>query len=160
VSGDERHEVRISRRGYRRLMSELARRGRGALLLARAEARGRDARRVADILYFDDLDPEALNGAISIRGEAFGTLFEHCEERGLRVIADIHTHPGCGVAQSPIDAANPMVDRRGHVGIIAPHFAQRDTHPRHVGFHVYEGDRTWASAFGKDAAELLHRTWW
>jgi hypothetical protein len=72
----------------------------------------------------------------------------------------VHTHPGGGVGQSHIDAANPMVARRGHVGIILPHLAQRDAEPRHAGVHVYQGDRTWTSAYGERAAALLRRTWW
>jgi proteasome lid subunit RPN8/RPN11 len=142
-------------------MRELARRGlgereSGAFLLARTDG---VSRKVASIVYFDDLDPQALNGAVSIRGEAFGRLWEICEQRSLRVIADVHTHPGDRVHQSHIDAANPMVARRGHVGIIVPHFAQRDTHPGRIGFHVYQGDRSWTSAFGDEAAALLRRTW-
>jgi len=162
VSGAKDHGVRISRRRWKRLMSELAQRGRGkresgAFLLARVD---RAPRRVAGSVYFDDLDVDALNGAVSIRGESFGRLWEICESRGMRVIADVHTHPGPGVGQSRIDAANPMIARPGHVGIIVPHFAQRSTYPRDVGFHVYQGDRTWVSAFGDRAAAMLRRTWW
>jgi hypothetical protein len=162
VSADSTHDVQISRLRWWRLLQELARRGRGtresgAFLLARTD---RSPRRVADWIFFDDLDADALNGAISIRGEAFGRLWAICAQRGMRVIADVHTHPGTAVAQSHIDAANPMVARRGHVGIIVPSFAQRSWDPRDVGFHVYRGDRTWTSAFGDEAATLLRRTWW
>jgi proteasome lid subunit RPN8/RPN11 len=143
-------------------MAELARRGRGeresgAFLMART---GRSRRRVAMVIFFDDLDADALNGAVSIRGEAFGHLWEICEQRSMRVIADVHTHPGSGVAQSSIDAANPMIARRGHVGMIVPHFAQGSRHPRHIGFHTYNGDRTWTSVFGDQAGVALRRTWW
>jgi proteasome lid subunit RPN8/RPN11 len=154
--------VIISRRRWRNVMLELAARGRGeresgVFLLADA---ARASRRVASVVFFDDLDADALNGAVSIRGEAFARLWEICEREGTRVIADIHTHPGTGVAQSSIDAANPMVARRGHVGIIVPQFAKRSTNPRDVGFHIYLGDRKWDSAFGARAAERLRRTWW
>lgn len=154
--------VRISRWRWRRLIRELARRGRGtresgAFLLART---AKAPRRVVDVVYFDDLDPGALNGAISIRGEAFGPLWDHCRENGFRVIADVHTHPGPGVAQSSIDRTNPMVARRGHVGIILPRLAQQRPTPTEAGVHVYEGSHRWRSAFDKDAARLLRRTWW
>jgi proteasome lid subunit RPN8/RPN11 len=162
VSAAAEQPIRISRRRWRRLIEELARRGRGeresgAFLLARVD---RAPRRVAEAVYFDDIDAKALNGAVSIRGEAFNRLWAICEERGMRVIADIHTHPGAGVAQSGIDAANPMIARRGHIGIIVPHFARGSTHPRALGVHVYRGDRTWDSAFGDGAAARLRRTWW
>jgi hypothetical protein len=162
VSEADEYGVRISRRRWRALVSELARRGRGdresgAFLLARKD---KTQRKVVAVAYFDDLDPDSLNGAISIRGEAFAKLWDICGERGMRVIADVHTHPGAGVGQSHIDEANPMIARRGHVGIIVPHFAEHDPRPRDVGFHIYQGDRTWTSAFGDQAAALLRRTWW
>jgi hypothetical protein len=162
VSADSQYRIQISRRKWRRLMAELARRGQGtresgAFLLARAD---RAPRSVAATVFFDDLDTEALNGTISIRGEAFARLWALCAERGMRVIADVHTHPGTAVGQSHIDSANPMVAQCGHVGIIVPSFAEKSWHPRDVGFHVYRGDRTWSSAFGADAAALLRRTWW
>lgn len=162
MSGAEGHRLHVSRLRWFFLMRELARRGRGeresgAFLLARTDGA---PRKVAAIVFFDDLHEEALNGAVSIPGAAFGRLWEICEKRTLRVIADVHTHPGSGVQQSHVDATNPMVARRGHVGIIVPHFAQRDTRPARIGFHVYQGDRTWASSFGEDAAALLRRTWW
>jgi proteasome lid subunit RPN8/RPN11 len=144
------------------MVAEVAHRGRGsresgAFLLARTRRR---PRRVVDRVLFDDLDPDALNGAISIRGTAFARLWEICAERGLRVVADVHTHPGNGVAQSRIDAANPMIAHRGHLGIILPHFATRAPHPREAGVHVYMGDRTWRSHYGDDAAHRIRLTWW
>jgi proteasome lid subunit RPN8/RPN11 len=162
VSEAEAHAVVIGRWHWRGLMHELARRGRGeresgAFLLAN---RTRSPRKVAETVYFDDLDPECLDGAVSICGEAFSRLWRICDERGMRVIADVHTHPGPFVQQSWIDAANPMVAWGGHVAIIVPHFAQQSTHPREIGVHVYQGDRTWESAFGRRAGRLLHRTWW
>jgi hypothetical protein len=75
------------------------------------------------------------------------------------VIADVHTHPAAGVRQSPTDAANPMVARSGHVAIIVPNFANGSPRPHQVGFHVYQGDRTWKSEFGRQAAAQMQRTW-
>jgi proteasome lid subunit RPN8/RPN11 len=160
VSGADPLSIRISRWRWRRLIAELARRGRGeresgAFLLARPAGR-----RVAGFVFFDDLDPDALTGAISIRGEAFGRLWAICAERGMRVIADVHTHPGSGVAQSHVDAANPMIAKCGHLGIIVPQFAQHSRDPRDAGVHVYRGDHRWTSAFGDDAVTLVRRTWW
>lgn len=151
----------ISRWRWRRLVNELAKRGEarresGAFLLTRTDRR---RQHVAAVVYFDEIDPEALNGAISIRGHTFTKLWSICSERGMRVIADVHTHPGSGVGQSSIDAANPMVARRGHVAVILPHFAQRGASPRNAGVHVYEGTRRWRSHFGKDAARALKRSW-
>lgn len=162
MSEADRRPLTISRGTWRRLVAELAARGRGeresgAFLLARL---GRYPRRVAATVYFDDLHPQALNGAVSIPGSAFGRLWDLCAERGMTVVGDVHTHPGKGVAQSDIDAANPMVAARGHVAVILPHFALRSPEPRDAGIHVYLGDHRWTSAFGDDAAALLRLTWW
>jgi proteasome lid subunit RPN8/RPN11 len=161
VSAADRHHVRIPRHRWRRLVRDLAARGQGrresgAFLLARQP----DARRVSDWIPFDELDPDALNGAISIRGEAFTRLWKLCAQREMRVIADVHTHPGSGVAQSPVDSANPMVARQGHVAIILPRFAAGRPRPGETGVHVYRGDRTWESHFERDATHLLRLTWW
>lgn len=162
VSADNDGALSMSRRSWRRLLADLSSRGggvreSGAFLLAHSDRR---PRRVAEWIPFDELDPRALNGAISIRGTAFSRLWAICADRRMRVVADVHTHPGAGVGQSAIDRANPMVARRGHVGIIVPDFAQGRPRIGEIGVHVYRGDRTWASHFGRDAARLLRLTWW
>ena len=143
-------------------MRELQRRGggrreSGAFLLARRDKR---PRRVVDFIPFDELDPDALNGAISIPAAAFGRLWDMCAERGLRVIADVHTHPSAGVAQSAIDRNNPMIAVAGHVAIIVPRFAQGQLRLHDMGVHVYGGNRTWESYYGEHAAALVQRRWW
>jgi proteasome lid subunit RPN8/RPN11 len=154
--------LQISRRNWRRLMGELRRRGRGeresgAFLLVSQEPQ---ARRIVDFIPFDDLDRDALNGAISIHRHAFAQLWKICAEHGLRVAADIHTHPGRSVRQSPIDQANPMVATVGHFGIIVPRFAQDRPSPDSTGVHVYQGNHAWLSFYGVHATELVRRTWW
>ena len=160
MSATEQTQLRMSRRTWRRLVADLARRGAGeresgAFLLARP----RRPQRIVAWVPFDELDPGALTGAIWIRGEAFAALWTLCDRRGLRVAADVHTHPGAGVAQSPVDRANPMVALRGHVAIILPHFATSRPRPADAGLHVYAGDRTWTSDFGTHAARRLRLTW-
>lgn len=162
MSAASEHRLTISRRAWRRLVRELVARGRGeresgAFLLARTD---RSPRRIAAVVFFDDIDPDALNGAIAIRGASFSRLWEICSARDMRVVGDVHTHPSGWVDQSAIDAANPMVATRGHVAVILPRFAQRATRPRDAGVHIYEGDHKWASAFGDEAAALIRRTWW
>lgn len=147
----------MSRRQWRRMMRDLAARGggrreSGAFLLADVRS---TSRRIEAWIPFDEIDPNSLNGAIHIRGEAFGRLWAACRERGLRVVADVHTHPGDGVAQSSVDAANPMIAQRGHVAIIAPRFAQGPIVPRDIGYHVYTGRRSWENHFDADAAARL-----
>lgn len=114
-----------------------------------------DSRRVVDVEYFDDLDPDSLRGHIEIEGYAFSRLWEICEAKNLTVIADVHTHPGASVRQSPIDKANPMIARVGHVALIVPHLATRRVRTRQVGVHQYSGNGEWDSWFGRSAARRL-----
>lgn len=149
--------IRIDTETWNELFDELGRRGEGVgesgafLLGTKAVGPGQ----VTDIVYFDDLDEQALTGAIHLRAYAFSRLWRLCRERGLSVIADIHTHPSSWVKQSSIDRANPMVARVGHIALIAPDFARGSRNPGDIGVHLYEGDRGWRSHFGSEAAELL-----
>lgn len=143
------------------MINDLGRRGEGrvesgAFLLAPRV----DKSRVSRIEYFDDLDPHCLKGHIHIDGRAFSRLWDICEQGGLVVAADVHTHPGRSVRQSTIDIENPMVARRGHIALIVPHLATRNVRPRQVGVHRYEGDDGWTSWFGKDAATRLSVRGW
>lgn len=142
---------------WRRLLLDLAERGHGrresgAFLLARRVER---PRHVVDYALFDDLDPNALNGAIAIGPGAFSRLWTACRARGLHVVADVHTHPGPAVHQSRTDQRNPMIALAGHIAIILPRFAQGEPRRNQAGVHVYRGDRTWISHYGEHAAALL-----
>jgi proteasome lid subunit RPN8/RPN11 len=154
--------VRLSARQWQELITELRARGTdhresGAFLLV-----GRDAGRptVERIIYFDDLDPECLTGAISMRSSAFDQLWAICRRDGVRVVADVHTHPGDCVAQSSIDRANPMVAKAGHVAIIVPGFAMHQPMPERCGVHQYQGAHQWSSAYGRDAKQALYVGRW
>ena len=105
--------------------------------------------------YFDDLDPKCLVGNIHIRASGFSKLWDLCDVENLRVVADIHTHPGTSVAQSSIDQANPMIAREGHLALIVPHYGTRPVQASEVGVHEYRGDRGWASWFGSRAERVL-----
>ena len=117
--------------------------------------KGKGACRVVRAAYFDDLDPECLVGNIHIRAPGFSKLWDLCDSERLRVIADIHTHPGDSVAQSSTDRANPMIAREGHLALILPHYGTQPVQAREVGIHEYRGDRGWASWFGSRAERVL-----
>src|SRR5690349_7493907 len=107
--------LRMDRAMWRALLAELERRGEGwreagAFLLADAREKRPIVKRV---VYFDDLDPNCLQGGIHIVGTAYSKLWDICEEANLRVAADVHTHPGRHVSQSSLDAASPAVARTG-----------------------------------------------
>src|SRR4051794_31314266 len=98
----------IRRPLWRSLWRELQRRGdgrreSGAFLLGLP-----DGREVLDVVYFDDVDRGCLVGSIALDGEGFTRLWEYCEGVGMRVLADVHSHPTAAVGLSSIDRANPM----------------------------------------------------
>ena len=143
---------------WEEMREELGRRGlhgrreSGAFLLG---ARRKGERRVTRIVYLDDLDPGCLTGNIHFRGAGYPRLWDICEAEGVRVIADVHTHPGPGVAQSATDRENPMIAQAGHVALILPACATRPVAAREVGVHEYLGERGWESWFGACAERAL-----
>ena len=153
-----RPRVEINRGLWQEMIQELGRRSlggsreAGVFLLSSAEE---GTHRVVKAAYFDDLDPECLVGNIHIRASGFSKLWDLCDAEMLRVIADIHTHPGTSVAQSCTDRANPMVAREGHLALIVPHYGTRPVQAREVGVHEYRGDCGWASWFGSRAEHIL-----
>ncbi len=154
--------LRVSRSLWRATLAELAHRGQdaresGAFLLAAADS---DGRTVTRAVYFDDLDPHCLTGGITMAGAAFPLLWDLCDREGLRVIGDVHTHPGKWVQQSRTDQANPMIARRGHVAVIVPGYAQRGGPSARVGVHEYLGDEGWRAHLGRDAKKKLYVGRW
>ena len=170
---DQQALLRIRHRDWRAMIKELGRRGAGrresgAFLLgapaadrpserrdARTDARAGDGCTVTDVVYLDDLNPHCLQrGGINFNGLAFAKLWDICDAERLVVLGDVHTHPKRWVAQSPLDAANPMIARPGHIALIVPGYARRAAGARRVGVHRYDGGR-WTSWFGRDAARVL-----
>jgi proteasome lid subunit RPN8/RPN11 len=145
--------LRMDRSTWRDLLAELERRGRGwresgAFLCAPAASKRPNVTRV---VYFDDLDPECLRGDIHIVGTAYSKLWDICEAEDLRVVGDVHTHPGANVAQSSIDAKSPALARAGHVALIVPNLAAGVIEPSAIGVHLYRGDAGWRSWFKRKA---------
>lgn len=96
------------------LLAELDRRGErrheaGAFLLGTREG---DFRDVQDIVFYDDLDPEAYGSGVCILcAPAFGALWSMCRARGLTVVGDVHTHPGSAF-QSEADRRSRPLSRQ------------------------------------------------
>jgi hypothetical protein len=158
--------IRISRRRWREVLLELARRGEGrkeagAFLLgsAAAEAGSTAFSAVCRVAYYDDLDPSCLTGGISMSGKAYDQLWALCAEHYLRVVADVHTHPGKWVEQSHTDSSNPMIGLRGHVAIIVPFFAHDQVNVDDLGIHLYEGNHRWTRMDGHAMSIVLTDLW-
>jgi proteasome lid subunit RPN8/RPN11 len=157
--------LEIDARLWRRLCLELERRGEhrreaGAFLLGPADdvQAVSTAGSVTEIVYYDDLDAHCLRGGIHLDGSAFPKLWDHCRMHGLRVVADVHTHPGTGVAQSRIDGTNPMIAIPGHIALIIGEFARSPVKPAAVGIHIYRGNHEWSPvAPAQRAAALVLR---
>lgn len=148
--------LRMRRPDWDALVTELGARGHGriesgAFLLADQSG---DQRLVTRVVYYDDLDPNCLQGGIHFDGRAYSKLWELCRAEHLTVVGDVHTHPGTWVQQSDIDAGSPMVAQKGHVALIVPEFSCSSVDPHQVGVHRYDG-RGWTTWTGKEAEQRL-----
>lgn len=127
-------------------MNELRIRGKGtresgAFLLSKPESVV-----VSEFVCFDDLDPNSLRGNIQFGHNGFAKLWNYLEINGLRVVADVHTHPGNWTGQSITDVNNPMISMSGHLALIVPKFAQRRFQLlKGVGIYEYLGAYNWAT---------------
>lgn len=156
------HRLCCSSRHWRGLVAELDRRGQrtheaGAFLLGTTHA-GR--REVEQIVFYDELDPRAYaTGVCVLHADAFAKLWAICRERGLSVVADVHTHPGAGF-QSDSDRTNPMVARKGHIALIVPDFGRWPINPKRMGIYEYGGDHAWLDHSPTRAPHFLYTGFW
>jgi proteasome lid subunit RPN8/RPN11 len=139
---------------------QLAKRGggtreAGAFLLGHRDDK---RNRITRIVYLDDLDPDCLTGGITFDGRAYSALWDICDEHGLQVLGDVHTHPGRWVAQSDTDSDNPMLAREGHVALILPNFSRGNVRPSGIGVHRFSKSG-WSSWLGRDAASKVRIGW-
>jgi hypothetical protein len=128
----------------------------GACLLARSDDHRRN---VPAIAFYDDLDPSCLTGGITFKRTGYSRLWDLCEASAVRVVADVHTHPGSRVSQSSIDAANPMIAEVAHIAVIVPNFGRGHPGPDRVGVTVFQGADRWEAALGPHARQLLQVGW-
>jgi hypothetical protein len=165
--------LRIDQHVLRDLLAELARRGQGrresgAFLLTNRDHRADLLPQpITDTVLYDDLDPACLTGGITFHASGYTALNAHCRRNGLRVVADIHTHPGQWVGQSRIDATHPMAALDGHVALIAPRYGAGVSGITELGVHL-RVNGTWISYYGANTAAILEvehgkpasETWW
>lgn len=125
------------------------RRESGAFLLVRPTTH-----RVVKFIPYETIDPFVMQtGIIRMRAHTMVKLWQICERKGLRVAADIHTHPGSNTSQSDLDMDHPMIPSIGHLALIVPNYAQGNlTHQRGVGIYQYLGDGRWLNQSRKQSA--------
>lgn len=149
---------------WRRVVRELRRRGHrrnesGAFLLT---PQNEKAGRVTSFVCYDDIDPDAYEGgAIAFHAAGHAALWELCERRGLRVLADVHTHPSSYIRQSPTDEHNPMIPLKGHIALILPHYAHAPWWTLDcAGVYEYLGNFQWRTHAAADGTRPVRLTLW
>jgi len=129
----------------------------GAFVLGRAQG---VRWRMCRFVYYDDLEPHCLEtGVVVFNGSGYGPLWQLCRSAGLRVVADVHTHPGLA-RQSPDDRVHPMIAQAGHIAIIIPCFAAEPVRAEELGIYEYEGNHRWRSYLGSAAKRFLYIGRW
>jgi hypothetical protein len=156
------HRISCSRRMWKRVLKELESRGEGfheaGVFLLGIERDGR--RQVKDTIFYDELDPSVYDtGVCVLHGDAFAALWALCRERGLTVVADIHTH-GLAARQSHDDRTNPMVARAGHVAIIVPNLARPPIESAALGIYEYRGKHEWTNRSESPADRFFYVGLW
>lgn len=156
--------VKIPRALWAQVISQLRKRGAGkresgAFLLSPTSS---TAGKVTAFICYDDLDPTALqSGAIEFHAAGYSPLWRICRERELRVIADVHTHPGSSVLQSWTDQRHPMVPIVGHTAMIVPQFGRTTWwHVKEVGIYEYLGSFKWRCYPSNSKARRVNLTLW
>jgi proteasome lid subunit RPN8/RPN11 len=144
----------IHRSVWKKLMKTLNRRGggvreTGAFLLGK-----KDSKVISSFLCYNDLDPHALDsGIIIFNGDGYIPLWRHCSDHGLKVLADVHTHPDQWTGQSASDQHYPMIAQPGHIAFIVPYYATVPGQELEgVGIHEFLGNQQWRAWGEKSGA--------
>lgn len=150
------HLLEIDTRIWQKLVADLAAAGRGvresgAFLLGSLNP----TRSVSAYLMYSDIAPDLQHiDYVVLKGKHMAKVWDLCEQEGLMVVADVHTHPGLP-RQSHSDRANPIVSMQGHIALIVPNFAQGSVVPEKLGVHQFQGSGRWQSWFHHEAASRL-----
>jgi proteasome lid subunit RPN8/RPN11 len=105
----------------------------------------RERRVITHFICYDELDPAAFETGIIVFSRAgYVKLWDFCEGHGLKVWADVHTHPRAWTGQSDLDKAHPMIAQHGHIAFIVPNYASGAVNSLDgVGIYEYQGNRKW-----------------
>ena len=85
------------------------------------------------------------SGAVTFHAKGYAALWQACREKALDVLANVHTHPGRFVEQSPIDRRHPMVPIVHHTALIVATGRPRGGRFKGVGVYEYLGNFKWAT---------------
>lgn len=139
------NRLMISNLLWKQLIKELRTRGKGKRETGAFLLGPRDGNVITEFICYDDLDSHAFDtGIIVFDGDGFIPLWKRCTEHGLKVLADVHTHPGSWIRQSSSDRRHPMIVQAGHIALIVPRFAQnRWQRLKGVGVYEFLGEGKW-----------------
>ena len=154
----QKPKLKIKLTIWKMLIRELKRRGNGKKETGAFLLGNPDSDTITEFICYNDLDPEAFDsGIIIFNGNGYIPLWQYCAENKLKVLADVHTHPGGWTGQSSSDKKHPMVAQKGHIALIVPYFAvKRNQLLKNVGVHEFLGNRKWKALNQDDAIiELL-----
>lgn len=130
---------------WKKLIKELKQRGygereTGAILLGK---KGENI--VSGFICYDDLDPHVFDtGIIIFNGDGYIPLWQYCSTNGVKVLADVHTHPDEWTGQSSSDKYHPMIAQKGHIALIVPAYATRRKQLLNgVGIYEFLQNKEW-----------------
>lgn len=131
----------------------------GAFLLGRDDV---NPARITSHVCYDDVDPAAYQkGVIAFHASGCAALWQHCREKQLQMLIDVHTHPGRDVRQSAIDERHPMLPILGHTAMIVPNFAQTTWLSLNgVGVYEYLGGFKWRTHAASAPSRRVKLTLW
>jgi len=97
---------------------------------------------IAEIVRFHHhlCDDSGSWGFLELTEEGKFALYSELAQKGLRLIALIHTHPGAWVGLSSIDRRNQICSRVGFWSLVVPRYAEQPWRITHFGVHTLTDD--------------------
>ena len=140
------HIVRIKSDLWKLTWEGLSKRSDGRIesLCIWAGQRSPDVSVVTEVIFLDGI--EGVEGFAlfhRITREATAQIFAILKDKGLQIVADVHTHPGDWVGLSDTDREHPLEYRVGFISIVLPYFGRTDPMQEDIGMHRYEGNHQW-----------------
>lgn len=88
-------------------------------------APGDEPSRIVDVAH---LPHTASRGSCDIDGDALNSLWRRLAANDLRIVVQVHTHPGLAY-HSPTDDQFPVIPRAGLLSLVLPDFAKAPFDP-------------------------------
>jgi hypothetical protein len=96
---------------------------------------------VADVVFYHDLgDDKGKPLSLELSEDAKLSLYGNLAERGVKLLAMLHTHPEGWVGLSSIDQANQLCSRIGFWSLVLPWYGAGSWSLKRTGVHVRTND--------------------